>query len=78
MGDIVGPKDRQPGEAEHFAQQLAAMRDNMRPDREQQKAQEQENAQDTTESEAERFARKLEEYRKEQEAKRGGRDHDRT
>ena len=54
------------------------MRDNMRPDREQQKAQEQENAQDTTESEAERFARKLEEYRKEQEAKRGGRDHDRT
>jgi hypothetical protein len=78
LGDVVRPKDRQPGEAERFDQQLAAMRENMKPDPEQQKAQERENAQDTTESEADRFARKLEEYRREQEAKQRGRDHDRT
>ena len=78
LGDIVGPKGRQPGEAEHFAQQLAAMRDNMKPDQEQQKSQERENAQDTTESEAERFARKLEEHRRDQEARKRDRDHGRT
>ena len=81
LGDIVGQKPqegRQPGEAERFDQQLAAMRENMRPDQERQKAQEKENAQDTTESEAERFARKLEEYRRDQEARKRDRDHGRT
>lgn len=78
LGDIVGLKDRQPGEADRFDQQLAAMRENMRPDQKQQKTQEQENAQDTTESEAERFARKLEEYRRDQEARKRDRDHGRT